>query len=860
VADIDLNLKGNAEKGINAISAALKAAEQDTKAAQKALEQMAKDAEKAAKEAEKNSLAKMFERSQISANLATTAAEKFLDTLIEFGRTIPEGAAATDRHERSLAALGNAYGLVEHATRGVVSAEQAAQVQSRLSQAGLRLTGQELANVTQRAREYARVNNVEVGQALEMLTDQLLAPGDELRKFGVTIQSGRTKTEGMRDALRQLAEQSAATTPSQLTLTEATDRFTRSTDLAKASLQNLIAEKLNLKDFFDQAASWLQDVTEGTNGWQQALEAARGTAREAARGNTFQRAVVGALAGTVGSALLYGADGDATETPQNQSASGAFASTYSGALADLRRAGVNTRGYPTIGQLVGLNDDERRRVLAMVQREAAQARARGSRANLSGARGLFDQDVPTGPSLGSEGPQESTAQAIADLGTTARARAEREQRERAAAARAEAARVERERRAQIQRELAAAMGPTDVNALRAAQMAHVQAQLDAQTAGVAATLGMSGGAGDPTQVRQARLDALRRSATATEAQRGENEASRLQRVASAVQAYVQALRQYREEDGRLEQQLRASAQAEKDRTEAVVEGLRTGQDATRRRMTSTLGAADEELQLRRGIDAAENPGGRGDRRRQQERLRDLVELRQAYGHLLEQTDERLAQARAEGRDQNEINGLMQERLGLLRAMGAATQELTAIQREQSAATAEFKDSMVNALGATADAFAGAAVAAIDTGRAFDEVLGEMLREQLKALAKEAIVQTLKNTALGFAALAGFQPGSATSYFTAAALWGAVGIASGVTLAATRPSSAANASEKNGGSRESAGRPSAARPDSGNGGGPLVMNFNVSGALFNDGVTEQIAQQFRRAQSMGLLPQGGGLTR
>lgn len=469
---------------------------------------------------------------------------------------------------------------------------------------------------------------------------------------------------------------------------------------------------------------------------------------------------------------------------------------------------------------------------------------------------MFRQDTPAGPTLGGEGPTETSAQAIANVGESARRRAADVRLTEEKRRRLEEQQREQERRAQIQRELAAAMGPTDPNALRAAQMAFAQAQLDAQTAGVAATLGMSGGAGDPTQVRQARLDALQRSATATEAQRGENEAARLQRVASAVQAYVQALRQYREEDERLATQLRSSAQAEKDRTEAIVEGLRTGEDAQRRRMAETLGRSADELQARRGIDAAQNPGAAGDARRQRERQQELVTLRTAYEQLIAQTDARIQQATDEGRDQRALNELYQERLGLLRAMGSATQELSEIQREQSSATREFGSAMVSTLGGVADAFGGAVVAAIEGQKSFGAALGEMLRELLKTLAKQSIVEALKNSALGFAALAGFQPGSAAGYFTAAGLWAAVGAASGIGLAATKPSTAAPATNAPGGSdRAASARP--AQLPAGSGGGPLNLNVNISGAVFTgDELTEVIARGVRRAEATGRLPVRG----
>lgn len=833
MSDLEINLKGNAEAGVKAIGKALKDAERDTKSAQKAVEQLTKETEKAAKEAEKNSLGEMFKRSQISANLATAAMEKLGETLVEFLRNVPEANARAEAHAQALSQLGGAYDQVRSATGGVVSAEQAWQVQQRVSQAGLRLNAQELAAVTQRAREYARATGTDLGQALDQLTDQLVDPGEELRKFGITLQTGLTRTEGITQALHQLIAQTERARPATISASEAQAMWNASLTQAGDSVSAFLARGVGLTEFFVQASTYLDELTDGTREWGDALGEA--------------------LSGTVVEAF-----GGRSSTTRTAGQASSFGARYGAAIDELRRAGVDTRQYPMAGQLVSLSADEQARVLAIIQRDVAQRRGQaGQRTdNLRGAAAMFRQDTPAGPTLGGEGPTETSAQAIANVGESARRRAADVRLTEEKRRLEEQQQREQERRAQIQRELAAAMGPTDPNALRAAQMAFAQAQLDAQTAGVAATLGMSGGAGDPTQVRQARLDALQRSATATEAQRGENEAARLQRVASAVEAYVQALRQYREEDERLETQLRSSAQAEKDRTEAIVEGLRTGEDAQRRRMAETLGRSADELQARRGIDAAQNPGAAGDARRQRERQQELVTLRTAYEQLIAQTDARIQQATDEGRDQRALNELYQERLGLLRAMGSATQELSEIQREQSSATREFGSAMVSTLGGVADAFGGAVVAAIEGQKSFGAALGEMLRQLLATLAKQAIVETLKNTAMGVFNLAIGNVPSATNHFAAAGLWAAVGAASGIGLAATKPSTANPATNAPGGSdRAASARP--AQLPAGSGGGPLNLSINISGAVFTgDELTEVIARGVRRAEATGRLPVRG----
>lgn len=693
--------------------------------------------------------------------LAETVRDEATEALQEFVRTIPQGAIAVERHEQALRALGPAYQAVQRATNGVVSAEQAWQVQQRVSQAGIRLNAQELAAVTQRAREYARATGTDLNQALEQLADQLVDPGEELRKFGITIQAGRTRTEGITQALAQLQAQTQGMTPATLSAAEAQDRYNRSFDQAKSNLQSFLAEKVGLRDFFEATAGWLEEVTRGSQSWGEAMQQAiRGTLAEASNGSGFERGVVQAVFGPVGAEII-------------------------------RRYG---------------------------------------------------RQQPAAPPRAAPPPRADMTFSAGDAANDARQLATEE-------ARAEAAR----RRANVQRELAAQVAPVDADAVRRARLEYETAQREAQAAGAGAMLGASARARTPEEVRRQRLEVLQRGATETDGRRGENEVARLQRVTAAVREYIAALRQYREEDERVAEQLRVSAEAEVTRRREAEESSRVLVDTLRHERTERLGMLDEERQINQQRDAAENPGARGDVRRSQERLRELGELRAAYQELLAQTDARLTQARAEGRDVGEINTLLQERLGLLRSLSGATQELTAIQREQSAATTEFKDQMVNALSGVADGFAGAAVAALDGEKSFGDAMAGMLREQAKSLAKQAILETLKNTALGFYNLGiGNVPG-AVSNFKAAGLWAAVGLAAGVTVAATASPGAGASGGAAQGATRSAGVERAARPDSGSG-GPLNLTIAISGAVFTgDEITEVVSRGVRRGVATGRLP-------
>ena len=743
MADFLIDLKGNVVKGLADVIARAR----DAEAAQKALQAATDKVGSSLKE------------------LASEAQQEATSALQEFVRTIPQGAIAAERHEQALRALGPAYQEVQRATNGVVSAEQAWQVQQKLAQANIRVSSQELAAITARAREYARTTGTDLNQALGQLADQMRDGGDGLRVFGITIEAGRTKTENFNRALAQLVAQQQGAVPSTVSTAEAQDRYNRSIEQAKNNLQSFLAEKVGLRDFFEATAGWLEDVTRGSQSWGDAMkEAIRGTLAEASNGSGFERGVVQAVFGPVGAEII-------------------------------------------------------RRYGRQAQPAAAPRAAPPPRADMTFSAG--------------------------DAANDARQLATEEARNAAAA-----------RRQQVQRELAAQIARVDADAIRRARLEYEPAQREAQAAGAGGALGASARARTPEEVRRQRLEVLQRGATETDARRGENEVARLQRVTAATREYIAALRQYREEDERVAEQLRASAEAEVTRRRELEESNRAMVDVTRRERAERLASLDEERQANRERDAAERPGARGDAQRQQDRLRELGELRGAYQELLAQTDARLAQARAEGRDVSEVNTLMQERLGLLRSLSGATQELTAIQREQSAATQGFKDSMVSALGGVADAFGAATVAALEGEKSFGEAVGGMLREQAKALAKQAVMETLKNSALAVFNLAIGNIPAATNHGIAAGLWAAVGVAAGVTVAATRPSTA-GATGGAGAGRSSAGVERSARPETGGGGGPLNLTINVSGAVFTgDEITEVIARGVRRAEATGRLPMRG----
>lgn len=137
------------------------------------------------------------------------------------GRALVAAGVQAEANERALRGLGGAYADVERATAGTVSATEALRAQQSLTQSGLQVTGDELAVITRRARDYALATGTETSQAIEQLTDALRGGEAEgLRRFGIAVQEGQTRTESFRQALGQFRGEQARTGVATRTLAE----------------------------------------------------------------------------------------------------------------------------------------------------------------------------------------------------------------------------------------------------------------------------------------------------------------------------------------------------------------------------------------------------------------------------------------------------------------------------------------------------------------------------------------------------------------------------------------------------------------------------------------------------------------
>ena len=249
--------------------------------------------------------------------------------------------------------------------------------------------------------------------------------------------------------------------------------------------------------------------------------------------------------------------------------------------------------------------------------------------------------------------------------------------------------------------------------------------------------------------------------------------------------------------------------------------------------------------------------GRAETRQRVERTRIIRDQREALSGLLVEAQREEDIARRMGRPVAEVNDLLRQRIGLQTALAANTRELTRAQEENAISFAEHGDKILDVLAQTSDAFAEGILAHVEGSKSFVDSMEAMAYGAVRAIAKMAVVEFLKNTAMGFAALATYRFAAAASSFTAAGIWAAVGVASGAGLAAMpNPNAAKPDAAKSSSSGRSASPDRQARADERSGGGPLVMNITVNGALMTqDEVHHAVGVAVRGASAAGYLAPG-----
>lgn len=719
-----------AARGLEELARRAQAAQDPLRKAGEGAEQAAEGAGKASRAADV--------WTQALGKLAADGLERAAGALADFVGDLPEAAARSESHAHALGLLGGAYAEVQRATNGAVSAEQAAGVQQRALQAGLRLSAQELAAVTSRAREFARATGGDVNQALDQLTDQLIQPGEELAKFGVRLQTGMAAGDAMREALRQLTTQTGEMGVSQVSLAESMEMATRAQREASDALAGMVAQRLELRDFFTQLTSWINDSRDATDGWKVATDAVVGTLREA----VGLRAQIGTAGGA-------------------QSASGQFTSDAGAIAGRLRGRGMNLAGFQ-FGEF-GMRANE-------AQRNGALAALRQADAG-----GMTREQLLTQLSTLDANARETAARAGADVADAA-----------VEAAAARAAEIARRNRASTSRSAPAAT-PTPTNN---------DAQWFVRR--------------DDSAGLQSFLGALsQRDIASQQAARGGSVAQQL--------AGIELQRQS------------SQATAALDTAGASRSGFMGG--------------------------ALSRSAGEAETRQRTERVRILREQREALASLLTESQREEDIARRMGRPVSEVNELIQQRISIQTALAQSTRDLVASQEEQASGFSVVGEKLIGTLEGTADAFGESVVAALEGSKSFGESMEEMVRATLRALAKLAIVEALKEGAMAIAAAATYRYDAAIQHGISAGMWVGVGVAAGAGVAAMgAPKTSGGAGAGAGGAAtRSADTGRSARVDEKAAGGPLNLVINVSGAAFTDaGVQQAVSASIRDAVGNGYL--------
>ena len=175
---------------------------------------------------------------------------------------LAHAAAEHERTARALSILGTAYAQVQAATNDTVSAQQALAVQQSLVQSGLRVTGDQLATITRRAREFALQTGGDTTQAVEQLTDALRGGEAEgLRKFGLTADTTRSRVQNFESAIAQMNSELHRTKPAARTMAEELERTSRSWEEFKTSMAGALSQAIGLQEIFGKLTQALKNLS-----------------------------------------------------------------------------------------------------------------------------------------------------------------------------------------------------------------------------------------------------------------------------------------------------------------------------------------------------------------------------------------------------------------------------------------------------------------------------------------------------------------------------------------------------------------------------------------------------------------------
>lgn len=750
--------------------------------------------------------------------------------------------------QRAMDALGGSYALVRAATRDTVDAQAAFSARLTLTNSGLRISGQELATVARYARDHRQATET-ADQALQRLT-QSLREGEQggLRQFGISVSQNATRAMTFESALRQMARANAEAGPVARTFSEDVTRLGSAVVDAGGALASFITRATGLQgilssiaDRFRQVANDARELTQTTEDQDQQRR------RQGQRQTALQG--FGAAQGQLGRALdaaglsrdLLRGINPAGLTPEQQT-------TLAQRMAALARVTQGAQAVPVSTDLI-----------------AQRARV-----------GLAGGGADRGPmgSLTSDADLDAMAAAVrvgrrgGDIQAQNRAQLEAGVRAFVEEARRTAGQNAADAAAAARAQQQGQQGPRDSAPTGAAASNPIDVMLARLALGrVNETINMHGLASPDGErdraTRWAQIQGLLRAAEDTGHRLQETELARIQRLTAARQAYHDAVMEALREEAQIRQGLdqKTAEGIERnsdlqrrafDRARTELERQRAMMDLDTTQAAIQAGSGSAYIPTAFGIFRGQNPADR--RARLGTRASALEGNINNTTLAISDAQSAITSARTEAQRlaaESRRNELLQQRITLYGELQQVEQQQLEIDRQSTQYTREFADSMVNALGSTADAFAGAAVAALEGSKTWGEALNEMLRDTLRSLAKESIVQALKNTAIGLGMLAVGNIPASTNAFAAAGMWAAVGVASGAGIAAMGPPPDKSKAKTSGGSDRAA---SADKPRAGSDAGqPLVLNISVSGALFNEGVEEGIVQGLDRAAARGVLP-------
>jgi len=781
-------------------------------------------------------------------------------------------AGAAEQNQRAVEAFGDSLDKIKTQTAGAVSNLDLLADRNKLLESGLRLTNDEFAVFAREAHDHAAKLGTDAKGELDKLTEALRSgSGEALRQYGVKVKEGSTRAQAFEATLKHLRAEQTKAGPVTKTMKDNVDALKVGWNEATTAIVGAIAKLINLQGILSAITKGMRDLVRDV-GQLTSNDAAGRAASQAgiAQPTVMQRlglssntqALTASIradmrqeianlqakvqdAGRATGTGFYLGDTNRLNDRQLQEAIGAMrtlAERTSGTFlsrAQGERVDPNTARAIILETQASMHSrfDELARVEQAnraandrVRTEALVANGLPSTVAAANARGL------TGSGPGIVGPRDTTNGRGGGGPTASELREMREK----------LADLERQRIVDRAQQALTAAGAsaasqqlgTDIAGVNAlgqtqAQLLRITLQESAELSGIATKL-----QGHNLTLKQ-RVELEERART-LRANRRTTEQVMLaigERERDLKEASFNLTVQQTTQEVALYQQAIASREAGLRLTASETEALASKTTATQRLreleqgLSGSISTAQWEVQFA-ATQEAKNAA-----------LQRELQLRMQLAGV--QSQIRAADDKAK---EDALKGDFGAQISK-KFLGNVADTTTQAQR--------FAGVAVDAFNQLGEGFASNIVAVIQGQKSFGEAMRDMLRDFLGAMTKMAVLEVIKNTAMGFAALATYQYPSAAQHFTSAAIWGGIGIASGAALAgvsaASKPAATPPASSGAGGGSPRAANNGGGAGGASGGGGGFTLNVNVSGALFNAGVATAAAGAVEYARNSGLWP-------